>query len=441
MKKFSPKAIRSLYLIILLFTFVLFSLISSCSKSNTNIKNLKEEVEISVLVKDAYIGTLESYLEADARVEYSSISKVSFQVSGKIKEIFVQEGDVVNKGQIIASLDKNIYNQQLQQAYQNIVATKANYEQSLYNLKIQKVQAESELERAGILLKQNYENLKLVETLLYQAKKDFERYSNLYNQGVISNQQFENIKIQYQNSLTNYYNARLSLQNAQENLKVAKLKNERISIFENQSKSAYSNYIAAIKNYEIVKENFKYTDLYSPISGVVLEKYQDIGNVVAPSLPVFAIGKLPKVIRASISDVDAKKIKTNTKAIAIFKNKEYPVIINKIYPSSNTIGQVSIKAQFLDPNNDLSHNDYVTLRIITKSTKGIIILRQAIVYSENEAYVFVIQNDRAIQKKIRIIDSSGELAVVEGINEGDKVIVDGQYFVRDGDRVKVVERK
>ncbi|MCS7244258.1 MAG: biotin/lipoyl-binding protein [Candidatus Calescibacterium sp.] len=434
---------RNIHLVYLILIFLFLGL-SSCSRENTKLGSNSEAEKylVPVLVKEAYFDKIDTFLEADARVEFRNISNLAFQVSGRIQDIFVQEGDTVEKGQILASLDKTVYNQQLQQAYQNVLASKENYEQAVYNLKIQKIQADSDLEKATLSYKQSQENLYLAQIFLYQSKNDFERYSKLHQEGVISSQQFENIKTQYQNNLTNYYNAKIALQQSKQNLNVAKLKKERISIFESQTKAAYSNYISSLKNYYIIKENFKYTDLYSPISGVVLKKYQDVGNVVSPSSVIFTIG-LPqnKIVKASISDIDAKKVKPNSKAFVIFRNKQYEVIISKIYPNINYIGQSYVEARFIQPNNELNHNDYVNLKIVTKSISGVVVLRQAIVYSENSPYVFVVKDNKAIRKNIKIIDSSGDLAVVEGIEPKEKVIIDGQYFVKDGDNVKIVERK
>ncbi len=429
--------------LVLFFIAIILLSINSCSeKEAKNFANKNpEEIVVPVLVKEAYLGTLDSFLDIDARVEYQKISNVSFQVSGKIENIFVQEGDRVKKGQLLLSLDKTLYNQQVEQAYQAMLAAKANYEQAVFNLKIQKVQVDSDLQKTQLALKQAEENLNLAQTLLYQAKKDFERFSKLYNEGVISSQQFENVKIQYQNSLTNYYNSKIAFQQARENLNVAKLKKERISIFENQTKAAYSNYLASQRNYNIVKENYRYTDLFSPMDGIVLKKLQDVGATVNPSVPVLTIGDpSTKIVKASIADTEAKNIKSNTRAFVVFKNKEYPVIISKIYPNVSSIGQTFIEGRFISDNN-LNHNDYVNLKINIKSIRGIIILRQAIVYSEDGAYVFIVENNIAVKKKVKIVDSYGDLSIVEGISEGDKVIIDGQYFVKDGDKVKVSYKK
>ncbi|MEN3014894.1 MAG: efflux RND transporter periplasmic adaptor subunit [bacterium] len=424
---------------ILLTFLLLFSI--SCQNKRENKEQIQENV-IPVLVKRAYNGTLESYIESDAKVEYKKMSNISFQVSGRIKDILVQEGERVSKGQLVASLDKDLYFQQLQQAYQATLAAKANYDQAVYNLKIQKVQANSDLDKAQLALKQAEENLKLTEAVLYQAKRDFERYQNLYQQGVISTQQFENTKIQYQNALTNYYNAKLTYLQAKESLKVAKLNEERILIFENQAKAAYSSYLSTLENYQIIKNNYKYTDLLSPVNGIVLKKHQEIGSVVNPGMPIFTIADpQSKIVKCSISDTESKKIKPQSKAFVIFKDKTYDVIISKIYPNLTSIGQAFIEAKFINPNNELTHNDYVNLKIQTRITKGIIILRQAIIYSEEDTYVYVVSNDIAQKRKIKIIDNYGNLSVVEGVQEGEMIVIDGQYFIKDGDKVRAKEDK
>ncbi|MFN3995651.1 MAG: efflux RND transporter periplasmic adaptor subunit [bacterium] len=436
---FKPYFIIFLLLLMLLFFFSSF--LASCSKEQRT-RKMKSEVEtVTVLVKKSYFGSLDTFLEIDAKIDYKTISNVAFQVGGRVDKVYVDEGDFVRKGQIIASLDKYSYNQQLEQANQAVMTAKANYDQALYNFKIQKAQIESDFEKATLLVKQYKENLKLAETLLYQAKKDFERYSKLYEEGVVPSQQFENVKIQYQNSLTNYYNSKLALKQAEENLSIASLKKERLAVFENQLKAAYSQYLASVKNYNLIKENLKYTDLQSPVDGEILKKNVEIGSVVNPGLIAFVIGDpKTKIVKASVSDIDSKKIKLPSPAIVTFKNKEYKVMVNKIYPNLNSIGQNYVEAYFVDNNNELSYNDYVNLKILKKSVKGIIVLRQAITYEESGAYVFIVENNVAIKKKVKIIENYGDLAVVEGIENNQYVVIDGQYFINEGDMVKVVEK-
>ncbi len=418
-----------------------FFFLSSCSKANTKQSKVTTSEEISVLVKRAYLGNLDIFIDSDAKVEYRKIVNLSFQVSGKVSKVFVSEAQKVQKGQLLASLDKEVYNFQLQQAYQNYLASKANYEQAIYNYKIQKIQIDSDYKKALLSLKQAKENLYLTETILYQSKKDFERYNKLYNEGVISAQQFENIKIQYQNALNNYYNAKTVLQQMEDNLEVLKLKKERLAIFENQAKAAYWNSFSAYKNYSIIKENYKYTDLYSPFEGIILKKNIDEGTVVNPSFIALSIGDPnSKIVKASISDIDAKKIKIPTLAIAYFKNKEYPIKVNKIYPNLNSVGFSYIEANFLG-DNELNHNDYVNIKIVTKSVRGILIPRQALVYSDKEIYVYVVENGKAVKKTVKILETSGDLCVVEGVEEGEKVVIDGQYFLKEGYTVKEVEKE
>ncbi|MFN4220157.1 MAG: efflux RND transporter periplasmic adaptor subunit, partial [bacterium] len=234
---------------------------------------------------------------------------------------------------------------------------------------------------------------------------------------------------------------KLALKQAEENLSIASLKKERLAVFENQLKAAYSQYLASVKNYNLIKENLKYTDLQSPVDGEILKKNVEIGSVVNPGLIAFVIGDpKTKIVKASVSDIDSKKIKVPSPAIVTFKNKEYKVMVNKIYPNLNSIGQNYVEAYFVDNNNELSYNDYVNLKILKKSVKGIIVLRQAITYEESGAYVFIVENNIAIKRKVKIIENYGDLAVVEGIENNQYVVIDGQYFINEGDMVKVVEK-
>ncbi len=436
------------FLFILVLVVVSLFNIFSCNSNNSNDSNknfskdmkVKAESKTPVLVIEAKKGSLSNFLDIDAKVIYKVVSNLAFKINGKVSKVYVDEGDYVKKGQILAELDIESINYQIKQAYDAYNSAKSNYEQILTNYNIQKVQIDSDLNKAILSINQAKANIELTKTVLYQTKKDFERYTILYNNGAISTSNYESIKVQYQNSLTNYYNSLYSLEQAKENYNVLKLKKDRLKVIENQIKTAYYNMQNLYNAYQLTLTYLNDSKLVSPIDGIVLRKSVDVGNVVSPSFVAYIIGdEKSKIIQANISDTDSKKISINTLAFAYFNNQKYTVKITSIYPSLASNSTYILQAHFLEPNN-LRQNDYVNLRIITLTKEGFIIPRQAIVFSEDKNYVFVVKNNRAYKKEVHILLTSGKNVLVDNLEEGDLVVIDGQYFLIDGSLVNVIKK-
>ena len=432
------KNLKLVYLFLLI--LILLNIFSCNSNKGQDKVSSKGESKTPVLVIEAKKGSLSNFLDIDAKVVYKVTSNLGFKINGKVKNVYVSEGQQVNKGDLLAELETEAINYQIKQAYEAYNTAKSNYEQALSNYNIQKVQVDSDLTKSIIAINQAKANLELTKTVLYQTKKDFERYTILYNNGAISASNYENIKLQYQNSLTNYYNALYALEQAKENYNVVKLKKDRLQILQNQLKAAYYNMQNLYNAYQLSLTYLNDSKLINPIDGVVLKKNIDIGSIVSPSSVAFIVGnKKSKIIQANVSDIDSKKISVNTLAFAYFNNKKYPVKVISIYPSLISNNTYILEAKFLEPN-DLNQNDYVNLQIITLTKQGVIIPRQAIIFSENKNYVFVVKGEKAYKKEVNIILTSGRDVLVDNLEEGDLVVIDGQYFLVDGSLVNVIKK-
>lgn len=184
----------------------------------------------------------------DAYVETTTVS-VSPKVSGQIVEVLVKDNQPVKAGQVVAVIDKIDYQVKLDQAT-------ANYEKALLN-------------------QQNaHANLNAANSEIELAKKDLERYENLYAAGAVSKQTLDR--------------ARTNLENIQ-----AKQTTAEQSIFsKDPSKSekvadADLNVLKAQK--QAAELALKYTDIKAPIDGTVSNKKVEVGMMVQPGSPLFVI--------------------------------------------------------------------------------------------------------------------------------------------------------
>lgn len=110
-----PKKFKNKKTILLIFVFIIVYIFITRGAADTKL------IETS----KAHIDKIELEVFAIGKIESINNSSLNFPVSGKVVWVNVQEGDIVKKGQVIASLDKEIFEIALRQAQQSVVAAEA----------------------------------------------------------------------------------------------------------------------------------------------------------------------------------------------------------------------------------------------------------------------------------------------------------------------------
>lgn len=181
----------------------------------------------------------------DAYVETHTV-QVAPKVSGQVIDMYVVDNQKVKEGDLVAQIDDADYKVKLAQA-------NAAYESALYKQKGAKAAFEA------------------VNSQINLAKKNLDRYSELYKSGAAS-------KLEYDNAKTNYDNSQASLTKARENL----LSKDNKSVADADLKQ-----LAALKKQ--AELNLSYTKIYAPQSGSVTNKSIEKGTYVQIGQPLFVI--------------------------------------------------------------------------------------------------------------------------------------------------------
>ncbi len=183
------------------------------------------------------------------------------RVSGKIKNIYFDEGQFVKKDDLIVELDDDIYNEALKEIQAQIKVQESNI------LKLKKGYRIEEIQKA----KASYEK-SLVE--LKKSKKDYERFKKLYNSQSISKQIFEDYKFAYEVSKAQVAYTKSALDELENGYQT-----EDIMMAEGKLES--------LKAQEsLAKINIKDTKLYAPNDGIVLTRAYEIGAIVNKGTPI-----------------------------------------------------------------------------------------------------------------------------------------------------------
>ncbi|AZQ62490.1 HlyD family efflux transporter periplasmic adaptor subunit [Flammeovirga pectinis] len=193
--------------------------------------NKSNEKATKVELEAVTYGTITEKVGASGKVQPINEVNLSSEVSGEIRELYVQEGDSVNEKQLLAQIRPDNFQSALDQARASLNAQKA------------------QLARSRADAAQN-------EARLRQAKLTFERNKNLWEDKVISDQDYEN-------SEADFDIAKANLTSAQENV--------RASQFTVKSAQA---------QVDDAKESLQLTKIFAPMSGIVSKLSVEKGEMI-----------------------------------------------------------------------------------------------------------------------------------------------------------------
>jgi len=335
------KWIIAIILIVIVIFYVVFDKkmnVSNLEYTYTNIE--KGTIELSVLSTGS--------LEAINTVE------IGTQISGTVKEIYVDYNDKVKAGQLLAEMDLKLLNTSLMSAQAN---------------------------------------LNLNKTKFNQAKEEFERAEFLFEEKVISQQQFSNAKYNFE-----------------------------------QAKSAMEIALATVNNINV---SISYAHIISPINGTITERSVEEGQTVAaafstPKMFIIAEDLSKMQILADVDEGDIGYISNGMKV-------KFKV---QTYPEMNFYGVVSqIRLQPIEINNVVNYQVVISvdnkeglllpgmttnIEFIMKSANNVLILNNsALRFKPND--VMLKELKIAFEKTAKnLLPDSIQQKFIEGIHDDDK---------------------
>ena len=191
----------------------------------------------------------------------------------------------------------------------------------------------------------------------------------------------------------------------------------------------------------------KDTRVTAPISGQVTSRPVDLGAQLNPGSPV-----------ATIVDISKLKVKVNVAEAEVFKmkNGDKVNITTEVYPNVVFEGRVSS----ISAKGDEAHTYPVEIALVNSKTnplragmfaratfasvkrdKFLAIPREALVGSVKDAHVYVVENGSTARLRTVSVgtEADGKLAIVQGLKEGESIVVNGQNNLKDGATVAVVK--
>lgn len=210
---------------------------------------------------------------------------VGTEMTARIERFLVNEGDHVDKGQVIAVLDAKELTARLHQAEAELAVAQARRDEVAAGARDEEIkQAQAVLQRA--------------QSEQLQAENEFNRISQLHQDKFVSQATLDNAE-----SAFKVATARLAEAGEQLRLLQSGPRRETLALHEAQVSQAEANvrYVRSLLNK---------TRVMSPISGILIERYLDVGEVVMPEKPLVVIANTSQLrINAEVDETDAGRLK------------------------------------------------------------------------------------------------------------------------------------
>ncbi len=209
---------------------------------------------------------------------------LAFKVEGRIASLAVDEGDAVTAGQVVATLDKKYFEDDLRLAHarrDNAKATLARLEHGSRPEEIASARAQVAEQRAA----------------LTRAQQDFERAERLVGQGAVSRESFDQ--------------SRSALDEAQARLKYSEESERMAVIGPRQEDIDAARAQLAAEEAAVVQSERRLADseLIAPSAGVILTRAREKGAIVAPGETVYALTLASPVwVRTYVNEPDLGRI-------------------------------------------------------------------------------------------------------------------------------------
>ena len=206
---------------------------------------------------------------------------------------------------------------------------------------------------------------------------------------------------------------------------------------------------AARATFEQLETRLGYATIRSPIAGVVLEKRVETGDIVSPQTRLFTVGDISTlVVRVPISELDVAGLSVGDVVdvtLDALPDRSIQGRVLRVFPSADTVTRlVPVEVALSGSSGRAVRPGFlarVSLRLDPR-TNVLMVPAAALLEDPAGAVVYLVQNGKASRRRVRRGGTyQGRVEIVDGISEGDVVIVAGNSMVREGSDVRIIDAK
>jgi HlyD family secretion protein len=341
------------------------------------------------------------------------------KISAPVRKFYIERGDHVRAGELLAVLENSDLAGTAASAKGAYEQAQANYESiAAANLPEQITQAKGNVESA--------------RAAFAAAQKLYDNSKKLYQQGALAGKQLDQ--------------ARVGLAQAQAQLQSSEQQLEKLQSvgLKAQLKAAQGQLDAAKGAYDSAAAQLSYSEIRSPIDGVVTDRPLFPGDMATTGTPLLTIMNRSQVVaRAHVPASEAALVKVGDAAEISAPGQENPVagkvtVVSPALDPNSTTVQVWVQAR--NPGGQLKPGGTVTVTILVKKVPDALVIPRSALQSDSDSgpYVMVIDSASvAHQTKVETgIEQDGKIQITKGLKAGDLIVGQGAYGLPDATKVK-----
>jgi HlyD family secretion protein len=351
-------------------------------------------------------GDLAKSVVATGKVTPITKVEIKSKASGIVKKLLVEYGDTVKKGQLLAQLDKVEIEAQVDQSRAALQAAEANLASSQADFERAKVDAEGP-------------DVPLL-------KREYDRATQMAQEGVVSQTALDDADRNYKMALN-----KQNVSKAQVTVLKAKIAQSQAEMARDQA------------NLKQLDEQLSYTDIISPIDGIVLSRDVEMGDAVSSILVlgssatlVMTLGDTSEVyVKGKVDESDIGKVYLGQPArikVESFKDKTFNGKVTKISPmgvEKDNVTTFEVRVSINNPGGELKAEMTANAEIILDEHKGVLQIPEgAIIYDKDKKASVQVPDpkEKDGMKKVAVnigISNGAKTEVLSGLKEGDQVVL------------------
>ncbi len=198
-----------------------------------------------------------------------------------------------------------------------------------------------------------------------------------------------------------------------------------------------ASYHQAEVDYNYKRSMLNDAGLYADMDGYIVDTLNKDGEVIAAGYPVIVARSSHQVINVGLTQDDVQKVKKGTTAVILAGDDENKQVKGQVTlidelpdaESRTYNAEISITADSEEYDFYLGSTSRVLLE--TGKVKGVWIPLSAI-QNDGQDYVYIVQENRALRKNLKIIDTTDVSVRVEGLEKGEELVTAGMKNLTDG---------
>ncbi len=385
----------------------------------------EEPLKVDFKTTDVLQGEFVFKISAKGVVEPKFKVEVKSKASGEVLKFPLQAGDPVRRGQLMIQLDKSDEKRNVAKARAELSSSQAKLDKAKSSLLLQKTRYATDIQTA-------LSEVESAEASLKEAADKLRRQRDLFEKQFAARETLDAAETEFKVETENLIQARARAQAAKDTVHEIAIKEDEVALAEAEVARTQITLDEAL-------ERLEETEIFAPLSGVILEKQVEEGQIIASGIsnvsggtPLATLADISTLyITADVDETDIGKVKKGQKVeitADAYPGVTYSGVVERIAPqglveSSITIFKVKIEIQgegktrlkpIMSANIDI---------IIDRVADAVFVSRAGVREGQNGRVAMVLEEGGAVEVPIETgLENPIHVQVLSGLLPGQKVI-------------------